>query len=301
MKIIVKLRMFFRRALYRAKRHIEKIRTGRDRPRVVFIHIPKTGGTSIISYMKEYVGSKGSGQTVRYEDFLEQDIEVFAEKASHARFVMGHMPWTAFELCRDKDTFSFAVLRDPYDRLRSLYYYIVNLPASYERASEINDMQRMSLDEFLSSSDPRVRFYTDNYIARQFAGSLQDLADTEADRSGMAKTAIRNLSSIDVVGFNDTLNATLAEVAKAAGLPPPPNGRKVNVTSSLATSDKKKAEASRPFNDEMRELAAPLVEADMIVYQHFLKLREVSGVRWIAGSWPQHHPSHHGAVPQIVE
>lgn len=271
MKLLARIRRFIRRIRYRLERAGERLAKGKRRPRVVFIHTPKTGGSSITTYFKEYVGSKRSGRVVRYDDFRKQDPVLFALHARKARFVMGHMPWSAFEHCRSADTFSFTVLRDPYQRLRSLYQFIVNLPDSYEREPEVDEMRRMSLEDFLSSKDPAIRKYTDNYLARQFAGSLDILPETQEDKRELARRAIENLESIDLVGFNDDLDSTFMRVAEVAGLPEPPPGRRVNVTSSLAISDEAKRAISKDFSPEMRELAKPLVDADLIVYQHFRK------------------------------
>lgn len=238
----------------------------------MFIHTPKTGGSSISTYFKEYVGSKRSGRVVRYDDFKNLDPLLFASRARAARFVTGHMPWSVFELCRDEDTFAFTVLRDPYQRLRSLYHFIVNLPDSYEREPEVDEMRHMSLEDFLSSRDPKIRQYTDNFVARQFSGSLDILPETDEDRQRLANKAVENLQSIDLVGFNDDLDSAFKRVAEVAGLPPPPAGRRVNVTSKLVASGKGREIVSRDFSPAMRELAKPLVEGDLIVYRYFRQL-----------------------------
>jgi len=187
--------------------------------------------------------------------------------------VMGHMPWSAFELCRDERTYAFTILRDPYDRLRSLYHFIVNLPPDYPREDAVNEMQHLSLHEFLSSRDPRVRTHTDNFLTRQFAGALDVLPKTQVERFRLAEVAIRNLSTLDLIGFNDDLDAAFAKVAHVAGLPPPPRGRRVNVTADLVVDGQDRTAASRALDDEARELARPLVEADLLVYEHFRKLQ----------------------------
>lgn len=261
------------RARYRLSRLGERIMTGRDRPRIAFIHTPKTGGTSINSYFKEHVGSKQSGRTVFYDDYSSDGVALFVERARRAKFVTGHMPWSAFEGFRDGNTYSFTFLRDPYDRLRSLYHYVANLPPAIRDDANVRLIKSMSLEEFLGSEHPVARSGTNNFIARQFAGSLDVLPETQADRLRLAEAAIRNLSTVDLIGFNDDFDSAFAEIAEVAGLPPPPAGRKVNVTASLATSEEKRKEAARSLDDEMRELARPLVEADLIVYEHFRKLK----------------------------
>ena len=134
-------------------------------------------------------------------------------------------------------------------------------------------MQGLSLEEFLSSQDKKVRFYTDNYFARQFAGSLDTLVDNSRDRLRLVDPAIANLSSLDLVGFNDDMDEASALVAREAGLPPPPRGRRLNATADLISTSQRKAEATRALSDEMRILAHPLVEADMAIYEYFVKQR----------------------------
>jgi hypothetical protein len=272
MNVHARTNKFINRLSYRYARRRERAAAQPERPRVVFIHTPKTGGTSINQYFKEYIGSKRSGRFVQYDHDPSMALDVFEVCAGPAKFVTGHMPWTAFERCRDENAFCFTILRDPYDRLRSLYRYIVNLPPSVKRADEINEMQLMSLREFLSSRDRRVRFHTDNYLARQFSGPLEVLAETPAERLLLAEKAIHNLSSLDFVGFNDDVDRAFAEATRVAGLPPVA-GHRLNTTADLIPDAEKRAEAARPFDDEMRALAAPLVEADMVVYEHFRDLR----------------------------
>ena len=272
-RVYARVRKSLRRLRYRMLVIFEGWIKGKRRPRVVFIHTPKTGGNSINSYFKEYVGSKKSGRTVRYDDFIGMNMNFFVEKAKAADYVMGHMPWSAFELCRDERTYAFTILRDPYDRLRSLYHFIVNLPPDYPREDAVNEMQHLSLHEFLSSRDPRVRTHTDNFLTRQFAGALDVLPKTQVERFRLAEVAIRNLSTLDLIGFNDDLDAAFAKVAHVAGLPPPPRGRRVNVTADLVVDGQDRTAASRALDDEARELARPLVEADLLVYEHFRKLQ----------------------------
>lgn len=267
-----KSRKAFRQTGYRIVRRLDRA-LGRAAPRqVVFVHTPKTGGNSINSYFKEYVGSKRSGRVVRYDDFGPQHTDEFAVRAARAGYVMGHMPWTALELFRTPDTFAFTVLRDPFERLRSLYYYIVNLPASYPREESVNWIQTLTLREFISSRDERVLVHTENYVMRQFSGDLRALSP-RSDMPGSVATAIRNLSTLDLVGFNDDIDAVFARVTEIADLPRPPLGRRVNVTADLSSSATGRVAARQPFDDEMRALAAPLVEGDLMIYDHFNKLR----------------------------
>ncbi|MEP0710249.1 MAG: hypothetical protein ABJL17_08075 [Parvibaculum sp.] len=272
MGLLRQTRKTLRRAGYRLSCARKAVTTGERPPRIAFIHTPKTGGTSINSYFKEYVGSKRSGRIVFYDDFSQLPLNVFAEQARKARFVTGHMPWTAFESFRDESTYSLTFLRDPYDRLRSLYQYVAHLPPSVRDDNDVRLVKTMSLKEFLVSRHPVVVSGADNFVARQFAGSLGYIPKSREERLSLAEAAIHNLSTVDLIGFNDNFDSAFLEVADIAGLPQPPAGRKMNVTASFVRSAEKKSEAMRSFDDEMRDLARPLVEADLIVYEHFRRL-----------------------------
>ena len=270
MNIERRLRQSKNRIAYAANAWRHKIRTGTGRPRIVFAHTPKTGGISITSYFKEHVGSRRSGRTILYEDFVPDRVERFVERAHEARFVTGHMPWQVFDRVRDKESFSFTILRNPFDRLRSLYFYSMNLPELSRFQWKRTEMGELTLEEFLLSPNIVARRSSDNYLARQFAGlPLDDFPETEEDCRRLADAAIQNLSSLDLVGVSDFFDEAFFEVAKVAGLPQPPRGRRMNATSDLRMSDEQKKAANSSFDDEQRKLALPRVRADLMVYEHF--------------------------------
>ena len=273
MRAIDKGRRFVRRQAYRMG-----WLAGREVPeKIVFLHTVKTGGTSINSYFKDYVGSSRSGRMVRFDDFLQQeDFDVLLERARKAKYVGGHLSWATFERFKTEDTFSFTIFREPYDRLRSLYHYFMNIPGGYRGASEIADIKGMSLPEFLTSDHKWIRFHTDNFIARQFAGPLNAFPIGHDERMQFAERAIRNLSSISYRGFHDDFETAFADIVRLSGLPVPETSPKINVTSSHIETSKARQKAGEAFDEEMRELARPRVEADIEVYNHFLREREHS-------------------------
>jgi hypothetical protein len=243
-------------------------------PKVAFIHVPKTAGTSINSYFKDYVGSKQSGRCVYYHDFPGSLPQAFAEEAKRARFVTGHMPWNAFESFRDDQTFAFTFLRDPFDRLRSLYHHAANYPAEIRDDEDIRLVKGMSLEQFLVSNHPGIKHGTDNHLARQLAGAMDYFPQTSSERKQLAEIAIRNLLTLNLVGFVDSFDQDFSRIAEVAHLPRPPAGRKVNESSALAKTNAKREAARRLFDERLKKDTFPLVEADLLVYEHFLKLRQ---------------------------
>lgn len=242
--------------------------------KIVFIHTVKTGGTSINSYLKEYIGSGRDGRMVRFDDFMQtEERESLIARGRRARYVAGHISWKTFQQIRDEGTFSFTVMREPYDRLRSLYHYFRSIPANYRGAEVIADVKEMTLAEFLTTEHEWVRFHTNNFVARQFAGELSVFPIDSDERAAFAEQAIANLSTLSYRGFHDEYERAFSDIVRATGVPVPAASPQVNVTANHLVTASDRASAREAFNAEMRELAYPLVEADLAIYDHFDRLR----------------------------
>jgi hypothetical protein len=259
-----------RQVSYRANEAL----SGRRPPRMAFIHVPKTAGTSINSHFKDYIGSKKSGRCINYRDFRSAPLESFAEKAREARFVSGHMPWTVFESFRDPHTFSFTFLRDPFARLRSLYHHAANMPSQVRDDDQVRLVRGLSLEQFLASDHPDIRYRTDNYLARQLTGQMTFFPRTEKERAALAEQAVHNLTTLNFVGLVESFDQDFASIAAVACLPPPPRGKRVNDSSALVQTDEKKAAIKRELDDTLKREFFHLVEVDLRIYDHFLKLRK---------------------------
>lgn len=107
--------------------------------RFVFIHVYKTGGTSIRHYLSRYVDDL---TTVQDEHGSWLDFVVCCEQA-------GRRDWLRY--------YSFSVVRHPYDWLSSLYRYIQTQPEHPDHMA----VKNLTGDEFVlwlveqSVSDPR--------------------------------------------------------------------------------------------------------------------------------------------------
>jgi len=86
--------------------------------KIVFLHIPKTAGQSVHSELFRIYGKRRTSpirvhhQANQYQQFPE-GYDLYS----------GHLDWhhpTHFE----DDVFSFTVLRDPYERIASFYFYL---------------------------------------------------------------------------------------------------------------------------------------------------------------------------------
>ncbi len=136
---------------------------------IVFVHIPRTGGTALMQAMYAVVG----------ESHL-----------AHGHFILDeayHWPIIA------EQNKTITVLRDPIDRLISLYYrYRLDPGYPYHK-----ELQTMSLADFVASGQHVQTYQADNDQVRRLSGVDFDSGE---NCWGAVDQAMRNLESFTVVG-----------------------------------------------------------------------------------------------------
>jgi hypothetical protein len=173
---------------------------------VVFLHVQKAAGTSLCEMMTERLG----GQSISHGDYLKYQPHELAS----FRFIAGHFGYDYLRAIPGRN-FTFTFLREPVDRIVSLYYFLQNRNpqefAIYALA------QQMSFTEFVRSNHPVVSIHVDNAQVWQLARGWPDGRWRPTDEELLSQ-AIANLDSLSFFGFQETFESGVMELARRLDL-----------------------------------------------------------------------------------
>lgn len=221
------------------------------RPTVHFVHVMKTGGTSLVKTARERLGPNRCWPPEHADGAgLYSDPEALRcldpREREKIRFFSGHLPYVAVHL--SGADISMTVLRDPVDRAISLLR---------QRQRIEPDLAEASLDEIFDDIWKRGMLIWE-YQVRQFAKGLDDdplhVRGLVIDDRAMAR-AQEHLSQVTVLGLHDRYDEFERTVAEVMGWPHEPFPR-------LRVS-----QPGPPASEELRARIAEENPADMEFYR----------------------------------
>ncbi len=246
---------------------------GQHKQGIIFVHIPKTGGSSISASLRKHyrlskfniksevsslAAEKRFGHRETDPDFDETVHRfrlalIFYEAEKRTRFITGH--FSVNERLSSLKPLGYKIitcLRDPVDRWFSHFFYLRFKKDSYGRIEQ-------DIEAFLQT--PRAMSLGSTYV--RYLGGLRENRDYTS-RSAV-DTAKDNLEMFDLIGFLHSLESFLEGIEEATGFRPRIMHRRKSPADPVL---QKKIRGST----ELRSAVEKLCQGDREVYEKALSM-----------------------------
>lgn len=205
----------------------------KPKPKIVFLHIPKTAGQSVHHFLSFFFKPNEISPARINEQLLMMPVQEIRKY----RLFSGHMDWSLLD-CVDGPRFTFTILREPVSRIVSFYLYLLR-EAKLLSAEELQLPQNggkraileLSCDQYFTAGPMGIRTFLDNhydnFYAYFFAGRRYDARqklkgiqaqDKSFTNEKIVEMAIANLKLLDGVYTVDTLGRLEKDIRAATGM-----------------------------------------------------------------------------------
>ena len=176
-------------------------------PTVIFLHIPKTAGSTLRSVInRQYPHDR---IVYLYRPRLEETVQaceqIPPETWRNARFVLGHIGFSVHRYLPGPCTY-VTMLREPIERIVSYYYYILRQPEHFL----YEPVRRMTLKEFAASD-------VSHKIADGQTKYLCDLDAKEATPQSLEMAKDHLAKHFAVVGITERFDEGLILLKRSIG------------------------------------------------------------------------------------
>jgi hypothetical protein len=228
-------------------------------PPILFLHIPKTAGTSFLLILQNLFSEKRMVRLTMDEPGIDQRVEALVRTGLHKyACINGHLPYAIFAPYMQHFR-GFTILRNPIARVLSLYRFLRrrNDPSAFNIAADT------SLETFLDDRTPDVFLQTNNGMCRMLCnderliyGEAHDFS-TLGNASWVLESALETLHRFDF-GLAEQMAQTCQLVRTLWDLPFTPDEVVVNTTN----------EADCPITANQLLRIVEMNTLDIALYQH---------------------------------
>ena len=204
----------------------------RPHKKVVFLHIPKTAGQSVHSFLERCFPREDISPTRVNHQLVGMPI---TEIRRYSLF-SGHLDWALLD-CVEGPKFVFTVLREPRDRILSFYFFLRRQAATFTAQDlELPQIQGMKAvlqlpcDEYFCGGPPHIRtfldnhydnFYTYYFASRVFDGRSRLISRRQTEKAfdddRVVKAALDNLNLLDGLYTIENLAALERDLSAQVG------------------------------------------------------------------------------------
>lgn len=238
-----------------------------DAERLVFLHIPKCGGTTLHDLLVGWYGAN------RLHPERHNGLYFYAARhlASKTLF-SGHYDYYGTQLVPgQKHLITF--LRNPRDRLISLYNFhrshrddvIAQYNLTLARWANMYD-----INDYFANPEVRSNYAINNTMARHFSNEPQ-FGDSSSGLpvEVLRDQAIANLSHFDFIGLTEKYETSISRLAALLGKTPPKMINKARNFATLIETDPNMKRIEKQVADEKtHQLMQDLVCEDEAIYAH---------------------------------
>jgi len=196
---------------------------GYSRHKIIFHHLPKTAGTTLISLLDQAFDQTDICPqdffNIPSQDVREEHLALSYQQLIQYSLIHNHYPVPLFDSF-SKEYFRFTFLREPKARLISLYYDLKTKSDQSLRCADQNAIltamyaKSLPLGDFLKKEEHPVPALFDNGQVRLLSGSLEK---KRLDYDDLEK-AKQTLDRLDFVGITGLFSSSLTLLCARTGI-----------------------------------------------------------------------------------
>lgn len=249
-----------------------------------FLHMLKTGGTSLFNVFNDVLGEENVKQVVSINKGPKQ-----LEALNKYKFIGGHFTYSDYLDYIDQDRYTITFLRNPVDRFISQYFFFKNNYEDLNKEPTVANTKKFNLEEYIEYYRKIERYgVVFNRQLWYFVGP-QKYKLSEAEAMEIAK---ENLSKMNFVGIVEELADSVDLLCYDCNWPLVENMPLLNVTSNKPTNDE--------IDKKTLEVIKELNDLDFQLYDYAIKIFNDKKRQILQDAVKRNHENFHSVSGEIL-